>query len=74
MLRKSLLKRFIVSLNAKWGHRVYKIKNHKKKITMRDCMVRYHYSAEVFLSKSCNSEEGEASSQYQLVSFPREMT
>ena len=31
MLRKSLLKRFIVSLNAKWGHRVYKIKNHKKK-------------------------------------------
>lgn len=29
MLRKSLLKqRFIVSLNAKWGHRVYKIKNH----------------------------------------------
>ena len=41
---------------------------------MRDCMVRYHYSAKVFLSKSCNSEEGEASSQYQLVSFPREMT
>ena len=78
MLRKSLLKQcFIVSLNAKWGHRVYKIKNYKKKIniTMQDCTVRYYCPAEVSsASRVAVSEEGGAGSQHQLVSFPREMT
>lgn len=42
---------------------------------MQDCTVRYYCPAEVSsASHVAVSEEGGASSQHQLVGFPREMT